>query len=317
MFSYCTEVLKFSEAATYKRLRAARAARQNPQILVDLATGALNLSAIKLLAPHLHSGNQGQLLDASRHKSKREVEKLVRSFDPLPDVASAVRKLPAKRAEAVAPAAPTPPAARTLVLDEPREAVAETRKVALAAPACPSVIAPLTPERYKVQFTASEAVQAKLRHAQDLLRHRIPNGDIAMVFELALNALVEQLEKQKFAATDRPRAGGGVSPDTRIIPAAVKRAVWQRDGGRCAFVAPNGRRCSETGCLEFHHVVAFALGGQATVENIALRCRAHNQFEARLEFGRWETGTGADCDGVVRETAESWMANGQALTARR
>jgi hypothetical protein len=149
----------------------------------------------------------------------------------------------------------------------------------------PNVVAPLAPERYKVQFTATEALYAKLRHAQNLLRHRIPDGDLSQVFDLALAALVEKLEKQKPAATDRPRADRGAAPGSRTIPAAVKRAVWKRDGGRCAFIGKNTRRCSETGFLEFHHVVPFARGGEATIRNIALRCRAHNQYEALLDFG--------------------------------
>jgi len=267
MFVYCTEVLRFSEAAAYKRLRAARAARRNPQILEDLASGALNLSSIKLLAPHLDLQSGAELLAASRHKSKREVEKLVRERFPLADVPATVRKLPAPASAVTGEPTPALPAA--------------------ASP--PQVVAPLAPERYKVQFTASEAARLNLRRAQDLLRHRIPNGDIAQLFELALTVLVEQLEKQKFAATDRPRASRGVMAGSRVIPAEVKRVVWKRDGGRCAFIGDNGRRCSETGLLEFHHIEAFGVGGEATIENVALRCRAHNQFEARLEFGRWES----------------------------
>ncbi|MGH2398511.1 MAG: HNH endonuclease [bacterium] len=62
--------------------------------------------------------------------------------------------------------------------------------------------------------------------------------------------------------------------------------MWARDGGRCAFVAPGGRRCTERTFLEFHHVVPYGAGGAATVENIQLRCRAHNGFEAKVFFGR-------------------------------
>ena len=64
----------------------------------------------------------------------------------------------------------------------------------------------------------------------------------------------------------------------------VKRAVWQRDGGRCAFSGTRGR-CVETGFLEFHHVVPFADGGETTSSNIELRCRAHNAYEAEQWFG--------------------------------
>jgi hypothetical protein len=61
--------------------------------------------------------------------------------------------------------------------------------------------------------------------------------------------------------------------------------VYLRDGGRCAFVASGGRRCNSRAFLEFHHVTPDAVGGFGTVENIQLRCRAHNQYEADVYFG--------------------------------
>jgi hypothetical protein len=146
-------------------------------------------------------------------------------------------------------------------------------------------VAPLAPERYKVQFTASAETCHKLRLAQDLLRHQIPNGDLEKVVDRALTALLRDLARQKFAATDRPRGNGSVAPGSRHIPAQVKRAVWIRDGGRCAFAGPGGRRCAERGFLEFHHVVPHGAGGEPTTGNVQLRCRAHNQYEAELYFG--------------------------------
>ena len=44
----------------------------------------------------------------------------------------------------------------------------------------------------------------------------------------------------------------------------------------------NGRRCTERTFLEFHHKRAYAQGGRATVDNISLRCRRHNQYVSGL-----------------------------------
>src|SRR6185436_16861463 len=68
------------------------------------------------------------------------------------------------------------------------------------------------------------------------------------------------------------------------IAAAVKREVWVRDRGCCTFVGASGRRCSARGALEFHHRHPYAAGGEATVENIALRCAAHNRYEADVFY---------------------------------
>jgi hypothetical protein len=122
-----------------------------------------------------------------------------------------------------------------------------------------------------------------LRRAQELIRHTIPNADPAAIFDRALTLLVTELEKAKFAATIRPRAARETAAGSRHIPAAVKREVWTRDGGRCAFVGTQGR-CAERGFLEFHHVVPYADGGQASAGNLQLRCRAHNALEAERHF---------------------------------
>jgi hypothetical protein len=145
-------------------------------------------------------------------------------------------------------------------------------------------VAPLAPERYKIQITVSRETFEKLRRAQDLLRHTIPNGDPAAIVDRALDALLTDLNRTRLAAVSRPAKDRPTASDSRHIPAAVKRAVWTRDGGRCAFIGNRGR-CTESGFLEFHHILPYARGGPAVVDNIELRCRAHNAYEAELDFG--------------------------------
>jgi hypothetical protein len=119
---------------------------------------------------------------------------------------------------------------------------------------------------------------------QALARHTIPSGDPAEIFDRTLTLLLEDLERRRCAATSSPRSSRGAAGGSRHIPAAVKREVWRRDQGRCAFVGRSGR-CTERGFLEFHHVEPYAADGAATAANIQLRCRAHNVHEASLFFG--------------------------------
>jgi hypothetical protein len=129
-----------------------------------------------------------------------------------------------------------------------------------------------------------------MKEAQDLLGHAVPTGDLAVVFHRALTVLVANLKRRKFGATARPRSARTSNETSGDVPAAVRREVAARDASRCAFVAKNRRRCTETRFLEFHHVVPRAAGGKATVDNIQLRCRAHNGHEVDLFFGpgkRW------------------------------
>jgi 5-methylcytosine-specific restriction endonuclease McrA len=147
-------------------------------------------------------------------------------------------------------------------------------------------VMPLSSGRYLFKTTIGQSAHDKLRRLQNLLGLQVPSGDVAQVLERAFDALLEKLEKAKHAATDRPR---GRSPrpsaDPRHIPAEVKRQVWGRDGGRCTYVGQSGERCAADKFLEFDHVLEVARGGTATVDNLRLLCRTHNQHMAERSFG--------------------------------
>lgn len=333
LFTYCTQVLHLSEHAAYHRIEAARAARRFPIILTLVAEGAITLTTIALLQPHLTVDNHRQLLAAARHRSKREVERQVACLAPKADVSTLVRRLPARapvegallaaatgattRRESAQPSLHAPTGVAQLTTTAPSMAAAPpTSGLPSAEP--PSLIAPLAVDRYLLRITLSAAAHARLRRAQALMGHRVPDGDPAAIINEALSLLVDHLERTKFAQLRRPRrqSGGLTAPPlapaaaaveaapsapppvppsappppsasadgSRHIPAAMRRHVWERDEGRCAFVGTHGR-CTETRQLEFHHVVPFARGGPMTVGNLALRCRAHNAYESDQVFG--------------------------------
>ena len=285
LFTYCTQVLHLSEHAAYGRIEAARAARRFPVILDGLADGSLTLTTVGLLAPHLTPGNHGEVLDAARHARKRDVEVLVARLRPQPAVAASVRKLPVATAAPTAPSPSSPSSPTDPTGSSPSAARTpqEPMPATLRAPR-PSVVAPVAPELYKVQMTVGRETMEKLRRVQDLLRHAVPTGDLSVILDRALTLLLAHVERTRVAATASPRKGRELVPGSRHIPSAVRRAVWKRDEGRCSFVGAAGR-CTERGFLELHHVVPYAVGGEATVDTIALRCRAHNLYEAELDFG--------------------------------
>ena len=284
LFVYCTRVLRLSEGAAYHRIEAARVIRSFPLIADWLRDGSITLATVSLLRPHLTLKNHGRLLEEARHKSKREVEQQVARLAPKPDVPALVRRLPDIPTSALAAARQTTAVAEALAANRGPEPKLE----------------PLSPSRFLLRLSLTAAGHENLRRAQGLMRHSLPNGDLGAVVERALEVLVQKLERRKFAQTTRPKSSRSkgshpVGPrsqplealgsTSRHLPASIRRAVWKRDGGQCAFVGPQGR-CTETDRLEFHHIVPFARGGSATVANIALRCRAHNAFEGELCFGK-------------------------------
>jgi hypothetical protein len=313
MFEFCVRKLGMSEDVACKRIGVARKARKLPAIFAAVADGRVHLSGVHALVPHLTPTNVDELLAAASHHTKAEIELMLAHRFPREDVRTRIRAVPSRSAQAQ----PAPTVEFSLTSDAALSAPgrmdspvvttssAPERMETLAAPALsvpgriatPAVpapppsarpkIAPLAPRRFSLQLTMSQELHDKLRRAQALLGHAVPSGDVPQVLERALDALIAELERRKFAATSRPkkRSQPSSNPSSRYIPAEVRRAVSRRDQDRCTFVSHDGRRCSETRGLEFDHVQPFALGGTATVDGLRLRCRAHNQYEADRAFG--------------------------------
>jgi hypothetical protein len=286
LFVYCRDALAFSEHEAYNRVEVARAVRRFPVILELLAAGSVNLTTARLLGPHLTPENHRGVLESARGKRKAEVEEIVARLAPFPEAPAFVRKLPAPR-----PALP-PPEARDRAPGDPATSFAPAPAGFAPAPRLTPLprevpsgeVSPLAPDRYRLQVTIGGPTLEKLRLAKDMLRHAIPSGDDAAILDRAFTSLLADLARSKFAAAENPRAPRAPAPGSRHVPADVKRAVWVRDLGRCAFVGTDGRRCNERAFVEFHHLRPFAAGGEASVENIELRCRRHNDYESRVYF---------------------------------
>jgi hypothetical protein len=282
LFTYCTQILHLSEHAAYHRIEAARTARAFPVVLDFLVDGSLTLTTLALLRAHLTAENHNRLLEEARYRTKREVEDQIARVAPQPDVKPLVRQLPTPAGVEQPPTALDLLSPVTEEASQPEEPRQLTGPVVSRSPQ--ALVRPRSPGRYLLRVTISSETHLKLRQAKDLLRHAIPDGDPAAILDRALTLLVQRLEREKAAITSRPRASR--SSSSRHIPAVVRREVWVRDQGRCAFEGPHGR-CRETGRLEFHHIVPFADGGPADPANISLRCRAHNSFESEQRFGPW------------------------------
>ena len=294
LFVFCTHTLRFSEQAAYSRITAARAARRFPEILTRLSDGVLSLSSVGLLAPHLTEETAEAMLEAAAGKSTREVERLIASWHPQPDVPSMLRALPTSKTPAPGVVPPSEPRVEPTLepVTQPTAVLAAAKTASAAVPCAASmtaprtVIAPIAPRRYVLKLTIDQDTYDQLERARALLRHTIPDGDPAAILNRALEVLLDQLARTKYARASKPRRAASPVGNGRHIPAAVKREVWQRDGGRCLFTGADGQ-CGETAFLEFHHVVPFANGGPTSAGNLELRCRAHNQYEA-VAHQRWQ-----------------------------
>ncbi len=184
------------------------------------------------------------------------------------------------------------------------------------APTRPASVEPLAPARYKVQFTASAELHDKLERLRALMRASVPDGDLGAVIEQAVTEKLERLESRRFARTKSPRQSlSRTDTASRHIPAAVRRAVHERDGGRCRFVDEQGRRCTARDRLEFHHRHPFSHGGDRGIENVQLLCRSHNLYVAEHDYGKQAMARHRRSRDHV---SESWAAYGiEGLVPRR
>ena len=275
MFAYCVGELRLAEDAACKRIKAARVAREFPAIFSALADGRLHLTGVLLLEPYLTSVNSEELLSAAAGRTKSEIEHLLAERFPQSEMLAFVQPL--------APSGVMDPQLAPERVETHSGSPAPER---VCATAPPTRLTPTAPERYSLQLTVSKATHDKLRHAQALLGHQVPFGEVAEVLDRVLDLAIAQLERRKFAACRGPgRRPQRPSANPRHIPAEVKRAVWERDGGQCTFVSESGHRCPARTRLEFDHAEPVACGGRATVEGLRLRCRAHNQYGAERLFG--------------------------------
>ena len=255
-----------------------------------LEDGRLYLSGIAKLAPVLTEANCDALLARATHKTKRQIEELVAEVAPKPDVASTMRKIPVRReTSTTAPAAESRPngVETSPVADAPLNVEAPTSPVPASrpAPVKPAVIEPLAPSRFRVQFTASAELHAKLERLVALM----PGSDLASVVEVAVTEKLARVEAKRFGKTNKPKKSveqADKSPGSRYIPAPVRRLVWTRDRGRCTDLSPNGRRCTARDGLEYHHDDPYAFGGDRTPENIRLLCKIHNALRGERDFGK-------------------------------
>jgi hypothetical protein len=225
MFAFCLGELGFSGDVAFNRIVVARAGRKLPAVMDALRSGRVHLTGLRLLARHLTQENHLEVLAEAAGKSKREIEEIVARLAPRPPGADLIRHVP------------DPPATQD--------------GAASAVPRDPDgqVITPLSADSFKVQFTASLALRNKLLEARDLLWHQDPKGRLAAVVEKGLDLLIEKVKKERFAIVRKPRkkpedVNGKAS--SRELPDAIKRAVYERDQGRCTFTDEKGRRCTKT-----------------------------------------------------------------------
>ena len=262
LFDYCVNYLEYSGAAAGRRIQAARCIRRYPVVLEMLERHELSLTTISQIEGILTDDNYKDILSRVKDASYRDVEKIACELRP-----------PLKLRDRVKP---------VCVAVKPAPSSNQNARAAHVE------------RKMLVQFLASEAQVDKVEKVKQLLSTRDPNMALADVIEVLADEYLERhghearherREKRKTTPGSNSRRREWKNTHSRHVPDAMRDQVHVRDEGRCAYAAPDGKRCECRTGLQIDHMEPYSRGGVRTPENLRLLCAAHNRRVAELTMG--------------------------------
>lgn len=251
LFEYCVVRLRYSEGSAGRRLAGVRIAQRFPEVLGDLREGRLSLAVISRIEPFLGRSDARDILARACGMRRQALDEMLGSLPdqrpplPCPEEEQPLPVLPLQSTPVAAPRTWSHP-------EPPRDPVS----IALEAP---------------------PALREKLERLKGLLGFRLRTDRLEELVEWLADEALRRL---------RPAAKRRLAKrKTRRVPHAVRQEIWRRDGGCCAYQAPDGTRCTANRRLQYDHIRPWALGGPSDdPANIRLLCRAHNLLLARKLF---------------------------------
>jgi 5-methylcytosine-specific restriction endonuclease McrA len=298
LFYFLHRELGLSKGAAQYRKTAAELIQKVPAVVEPLRDGRLCLTSIVEAARVVTPDNHDEMLPRFFHLSRREAMEVVAEVhpDPAPPSRTVVTSAPAA-ARFPAAAMGSARAALPLIVEaatcnaEPMSAMPATgwpgEPLDANSGTQPqqerSEVQPLTAALRRLHVTVSREFLAKLAAARDALTHSHPGASDEEILAAGLDLLLSRDAKRK-GLVARPQTKLRASNPQRV-PARVRRAVWQRDGGCCSWRLDSGGVCGSTRRLQLDHVTPLALGGTSTVENVRLLCATHNVLAARRVYG--------------------------------
>ena len=253
IYHYLTKKLLYSESCAYRRMRAAQALLQVPEIKPGLEEGLLNLTQICLVQQTLRKEEKLQCAKIPLEKRQKIYAQIAgktgRESEKILDLEVS-----------------TPLAQQTTSVKHRRD-----DSVELTLRISPDLFAQLQKVKslYSHVDPGADWVQILTLMTDDVIKKRDP---------LAKKAPVKKSVTQSFAKTKKQR-------EIKRLPisSAVKRYIFNRDGGTCQYVGPTGHKCESQHQIELDHINPVRHGGSNETKNLRLLCRAHNAFRVQLD----------------------------------
>ena len=293
LFPFLHRELGLSKAAAFFRMTAATLIQRFPEILEPLRDGRLCLTTMASLAKVLTPENRAEVLPRFFRRSKQEAAVIAAELCPVasPPSRTVVTTVPAPVASASQVGRAPSVGTDQVRPDEPGrpEGVSEAPSVApaLPAPVRPMAVEPLTASQVRLHLTVPPEFLEKLEAARLALSHSLPGASAVDVITAGLDLLLQRDAKRK-GLVESPRPAPPeeqAEPGAAHVPAAVRREVWERDGGCCQWPLDSGGVCGSRLRLQLDHRVMRVEGGRSTSPNVRLLCALHNRLAARERLG--------------------------------
>jgi hypothetical protein len=281
LHQYCMEDLKFSAGSAVRRIAAMEALEDLPELEEKVASGELNLTNISQVQSFCDRENKSVdekkgILEQCSGLSKRETEQKLAEIAPKPKKKDKRREIDGESTELRI----TIDRETMATLEKIKDLISHSKASAswsdVVARIAKIAVAKLDPAREPVRRAARKKGAEKT----------LANGP-GETGKAKSPGIVPPVEKSATTPRIAPVSiGDRTPPVSDAIPAANHRAVWQRDGGKCTYVAPHtGRRCDSTQHVQCDPIIPRAIGGTHEVSNLRLRCCAHNLLAAIEAFG--------------------------------
>lgn len=318
LWYYLVNHLGFSESNASKRNAAVKAIAKFPDLLALVGSGHLHLSHLSLISRYLVADNKDLLVEKARSETHKGLEEyLAMKFRKSPGRDS-------KRPVVVPPRlvnVETQPALLSASPPSEPSCAARSGQIDLFARAQggpsestqqPTGVPPPVPTQQVVSIGSRVSVTLDHESSKDLdyLVRSMPRKTLGDILGLAVSELRNRRDPERAAARTANRKAAEKRPVDRTspaadipvvtpvmkmpnqslvsahIPAALRRAVLQRDGYQCTYVSPGGRRCEACHQLEIDHVTPRAFGGENSFLNLRSLCRSHNALAAKDLMGK-------------------------------
>lgn len=228
LFEYLVNGVGYSEGSAQRRIDAARLMRETPEVAEKIQNGEIKL-------------NQISLIQKASREASRSADQKVTAQQKSQLLKTLCGKNHSQSQQHIAAFFELP------VLQTTRHSVQADESV-------------------RIELTLSKEAHAKIKMAQALISHAVPNQEIGQFLEY----LAEKVINQKAAK---------MKNSTATMAATENKPC-------CQYVdQKTGHRCRSTWKLEIDHKQSRWAGGRDDIQNLQWLCAGHNKLKYRQEAG--------------------------------